>query len=387
LPDSSVKAISREHNGSLLVATGRGVFELINNRLRAVADLKGVYLIAEDRDQGLWLGDIHQGLFHLQNGQLSPVAKDRFAGKPLSFLLADRQNRLWIALNPGALTVYQSGVFRTFSSDDGLGSDHVVSIFEDHAGTIWAATDAGLSRYDNGHFATLTMRNGLPCDTIQDVTEDDLGFLWLRTGCALVRANRAALVAATPKASDQIHPELFGPSDGFRPSTLPIGGTPRAAKTADGRLWFIVGDGIAVVDPRHIVQNKFPPPVHLEQIVVDGKAIDASRTVSLPPTLSHLQFDYTALSFTDPDRVFFKYRLDGLDQDWVDAGTRRQAFYTNLRPGRYQFQVIACNNDGVWNEIGATFAFNVESGNRHDRSDGDLRRNSRAASLRLGHAD
>jgi ligand-binding sensor domain-containing protein/uncharacterized membrane protein YphA (DoxX/SURF4 family) len=368
LPNPSVFAISRTRGGSLVAGGGGGVFELIHNRVSSIADLKSVYSIAEDREQVLWLGDIHQGLFSLHDGMFSQVAPERFAGKPLSFLLADRENRLWIALNPGALTVFDNGVFRAFSNSDGLPSEHVVSVFEDHTGTIWVATNTGLSRYDDGRFSTLTTRNGLPCDSIQDVIEDDLGFLWLRTGCGLIRAKRAELVATSPKTGDQIHPELFSVSDGFQSSILPRGTTPRAAKTTDGRLWFIAGDGVAVIDPRHINRNIVPPPVHVEQIVVDGKAIDGSRTASVSPTLSRLQFDYTALSFTDPDRVFFKYRLDGLDKDWVDAGTRRQAFYTNLRPGRYQFQVIACNNDGVWNEMGATFSFNVESAFLQTRS-------------------
>jgi ligand-binding sensor domain-containing protein len=369
LPNSSIFAMFGDHDKKLEIATAGGIISLSPTGTSALSDrLNLVYLIAEDRDHRLWFGDIEQGLFSLQNGKLSQVAKDRFAGKPISFLLADRENRLWIALNPGPLTVYQSGVFRTFSHGDGLRSDQVVSVFEDHSGTIWVATDDGLSRYDNGRFATLTTREGLPCDSIQDILEDDLGFLWLRAGCGLIRAKRAELVAASTRAGGQIHSELFNLSDGFQASTLPRGTTPRAAKTSDGRLWFIAGEGVAAVDPRHIARNMVPPPVHLEQITVDGKAIDASRTASLPPTLSRLQFDYTALSFTDPDRVFFKYRLDGLDKDWVDAGTRRQAFYANLRPGRYQFQVIACNNDGVWNEMGATFSFNVESAFLQTRS-------------------
>jgi len=368
LPNSHILAISTEGNGSLVIASAGGVFELIPNGVRVVTDLKGVYSMAEDRDQGFWLGDIHQGLFRLQHGKLSPVAQDRFAGKPLTSLLLDRENRLWVALSPGALSVYQNGTFRAFSVNDGLPSDHVLSVFEDHLGTIWVAADGGLSRYDNSRFATLTTRNGLPCDSIQDVIEDDLGFLWLRASCGLVRAKRAELVVASSKAGGQIHSELFSLSDGFQPSTLPRGTTPRTAKTFDGKLWFVARDGIAVIDPHHIARNMVPPPVRVEQIAVDGKAIDASRTASLPPTLARLQFDYTALSFTDPDRVFFKYKLDGLDKDWVDAGTRRQAFYTNLRPGLYHFHVIACNNDGVWNQTGATFSFNVESAFLQTRS-------------------
>lgn len=368
LPNSYILAMSLDRRGFPVVATAGGVFELIPNGFRTVADLQGVYSIAEDRDQVLWFGDIHQGLFRLQGGRLSKVPVGQFAAKTISYLLVDREGKVWIALNPGALTMYQNGVFRTFSPNEGLPSDRVFSVFEDHMGAIWVATDAGLSRYDNNRFATLTTRNGLPCDAIQDILEDDLGFLWLRTSCGLVRARRAELVAASSKADTQIHAELFSLSDGFQPSTLPRGTTPRAAKTVDGRLWFIAREGIAMVDPRHIARNTVPPPVLVEQIAVDGKVIDASRTASLPPTLARLQFDYTALSFTDPDRVFFKYKLDGFDKVWVDAGTRRQAFYTNLRPGRYDFHVIACNNDGVWNQTGATFSFNVESGFLQTRS-------------------
>jgi uncharacterized membrane protein YphA (DoxX/SURF4 family) len=287
------------------------------------------------------------------------VAKDRFAGRPLSFLLADRENRTWIALNPGALTLYEKGVFRTFSFNDGLPSDHVVSVFEDSSAKIWVATDAGLSRYENGRFVTLTTRNGLPCDSIQDVIEDDVGSFWLRTGCGLVRAKRDELVAASRKAGGQVHSKVFGLSDGLQSSTLPRGTTPRAAKTSDGRLWFIAGDGIAVVDPRHIPCNSVPPPVHVELVAADGKLVEPRAKLS--PELLRLQFNYTALSLTDPDRVFFKYKLEGLDQNWVDAGTQRQASYTNLRPGAYRFRVIACNNDGVWNDVGDSFPFDVES--------------------------
>jgi ligand-binding sensor domain-containing protein/uncharacterized membrane protein YphA (DoxX/SURF4 family) len=369
LPNLLATALCGNHSGYLTVATDGGVFALsAEGRVNLSNELDRVYTIAQDRDQNLWFGDFRRGLFKFRSGQFTRIAADRFTARPISYLLSDREGRVWIALNPGGLTLYQNAVFRSFSRPDGLGSDRVVSLFEDHAGMVWVATDGGLSRYESGRFTTLTTQNGLPCDSVQDILEDDQGFLWLRTGCGLVRAKRSELVAATPKAGREIYPELFSLSDGFQPSTLPRGTTPRAAKTSDGRLWFIAGEGVAVVDPRHIARNMVPPPVHVEQIAVDGKAIDASRTASLPPTLERLQIDYTALSFTDPDRVFFKYKLDGLDKDWVDAGTRRQAFYTNLRPGRYQFRVIACNNDGVWNQSGATVSFNVESAFLQTRS-------------------
>jgi ligand-binding sensor domain-containing protein/uncharacterized membrane protein YphA (DoxX/SURF4 family) len=368
LPNSSILATLQRHDGSLVASTIGGVFQLGPDDVHTIADLKGVYSLAEDKDGSLWFGDIYQGLFRLHGGKLSRVPSNQFSETTISGLLADRQERVWIALNPGGLAVYENGSFHKFTHEHGLPDDHMSSVFEDHAGAIWVASNSGLSLYDKGRFSTLTTRNGLPCDSIEDVVEDDLGYLWLRTTCGLVRAERAHLINAVASAGTRIDYEVFGPSDGFQPATLHRGTTPRVTKTSDGRLWFVATDGLAVVNPRRIARNTLPPPVHIEQIAVNGKGIDPARTASLPPTLVRMQLDYTALSFTDPDRVFFKYKLDGFDRDWIDAGTQRQALYTNLRPGAYQFHVIACNNDGVWNQTGATFSFVVESAFLQTRS-------------------
>jgi ligand-binding sensor domain-containing protein/uncharacterized membrane protein YphA (DoxX/SURF4 family) len=368
LPNSSVLAIVQRHDGSLVASTIAGVFQLGPDDVHTIADLKGVYSLAEDKDGNLWLGDIYQGLFRTHAGKLSRVPSDQFSETTISGLLADRQGRVWIALNPGGLAVYERGSFHKFTSEHGLPDDHTSSVFEDHIGKIWVSTSSGLTLFDKGRFWSLTTRKGLPCNSIEDVIEDDLDYLWLRTTCGLIRIERAHLVTAMASGGAEIRYELFGPSDGFQPATLHRGSTPRVAKTSDGRLWFVATDGLAVVNPRHISRNTLPPPVHIEQIAVNGKRIDPGRTASLPPTLVRMQLDYTALSFTDPDRVFFKYKLDGFDRDWIDAGTQRQAFYTNLRPGAYQFHVIACNNDGIWNQTGATFSFIVESSFLQTRS-------------------
>jgi ligand-binding sensor domain-containing protein/uncharacterized membrane protein YphA (DoxX/SURF4 family) len=361
LKSTSTSAMFQDHLGLVTVATTGGVFTLSPKGVRTLAsDLDRVSSIAEDRDHNLWFGDFQRGLFRLHDGQLSSVAAERFASKPFSYLLGDRKGRLWIALNPGPLSVYQDGAFHSFSSADGLASDRLSSVFEDHSGTIWVATEHGLSRYADGKFVTLTMKNGLPCDSIQDILEDDIGSLWFRTSCGLIRAKLSDLMSASVSPPSPIEYKLFGASDGFQPTTRPLGTTPRATKTTDGRLWFIGGEGIAVLDPRSLRINNVKPPVHIERMTVDGKAVNLNSAPRLAPTLTRLQIDYTALSLTDPDRVFFQYKLDGYDRDWVDAGTRRQAFYGNLRPGFYRFHVKACNNDGLWNEAAGPLAFIVE---------------------------
>src|SRR5262249_27382616 len=136
------------------------------------------------------------------------------------------------------------------------------------------------------------------------------------------------------------------------------------AKSADGKLWFKAADGISVIDPRHLPFNQLPPPVHIEQINADRKlydvAADSSASLRLPALSRDLEIDYTALSFVAPEKNRFRYKLEGYDKDWQDVGNRRQAFYTNLRPGNYTFRVIACNNNGVWNETGAALSFYIK---------------------------
>src|SRR5258706_13007126 len=144
-------------------------------------------------------------------------------------------------------------------------------------------------------------------------------------------------------------------------SVVPRGAdaSPYLAISRDGKLWFRAADGVTTVDPRHLSGNPLPPPVHIEQVIADRQAYAGSGRPTLPPLVRDLTIDYTALSLVAPEKMQFRYRLDGRDSDWEDAGNRRQAFYTDLAPGNYRFRVIASNNSGVWNEEGASLAFSI----------------------------
>src|SRR5205823_1968557 len=148
--------------------------------------------------------------------------------------------------------------------------------------------------------------------------------------------------------------------DGMRARPTPSGYSRRATKSKDGRLWFAVFDGVAVVDPKHLHENRLPPPVKIETITADRTAHPPTPHLKLPPLTKELQIEYTALSFVSPEKVRFQYKLDPFDKDWNDVGGRRQAVYTNLPPGQYRFHIIACNNDGVWNETGASYEFAIQ---------------------------
>jgi signal transduction histidine kinase len=232
----------------------------------------------------------------------------------------------------------------------------------------------------NGRIATLTGKNGLPCDAVHWMIRDNDFSLWLYMPCGLVRVVRSELDAwAAAADSDKettrmVQATVFDSSDGvtshagisrfdfgyFRPG----GYSPHVARSSDGKLWFSPGDdGVRVVDPHHLLFNKLPPPVHIEQITADRKTYDPVSAVGgrlpLPARVRDLQIDYTALSLVAPEKVLFRYKLEGWDRDWQEALNRRQAFYTNLPPRHYRFRVKACNNSGVWNEEGAFLDFAV----------------------------
>jgi signal transduction histidine kinase len=197
--------------------------------------------------------------------------------------------------------------------------------------------------------------------------EGDANSLWLYMACGLVRIARPELDAWIAAEKDEnakrmIQVTVFDSGDGVRIHT-PGGYSPPVAKSPDGRLWFLPFDGVSVVDPRHLPFNKLPPPVHIQEIIADHKNYNSSSSsqLSLPPLVRDVELDYTALSLVAPEKVLFRYKLEGWDRDWQEAGNRRQAFYTNLSPRKYRFRVMACNNSGVWNEEGAFLDFSVAS--------------------------
>jgi PAS domain-containing protein len=279
------------------------------------------------------------------------------------------QGGVWISfLRDGGVSFFKDRQVRaSYTAANGLGKGNVPGLQLDRDGALWAATEeGGLSRIKDGRIATLTSRNGLPCDTIHFTTEDDDRSFWLYTACGLVRIARNEMDAWIADPKRRVETAVWGAADGVRRRPFsPDSYGPAVAKLTDGKLWFLTGEGVQVVDPRHLVLNKLPPPVHIEQVVADHQIYwqnllgAAVSNVRLPPRTQDLQIDYTALSLVAPEKVRFRYKLEGWDRDWQDVGTRRQAFYNNLPPRNYRFRVIACNNSGVWNEAGTFLDFAV----------------------------
>jgi signal transduction histidine kinase len=190
--------------------------------------------------------------------------------------------------------------------------------------------------------------------------EDDDRSFWLYTACGLVRIAHTVLGAWTADPKRAIQTTVFDSSDGVRSQAIPAGYSPRVAKSTDGKIWFLPGDGVSVIDPRHLPVNKLPPPVNIEQITADRKKYETSSNLRIPPLTRDLEIDYTALSLVAPEKNRFRVKLEGWDRDWKDVGNERKAFYSNLPPRNYRFRVMASNNSGVWNEAGASFDFSID---------------------------
>ncbi|MGD1098402.1 MAG: two-component regulator propeller domain-containing protein, partial [Bryobacteraceae bacterium] len=368
LPSAIVKAIVEDRTGTLWVDTDAGLAYSQLGRFQPFSmsgtrRIRSIVAAAEDRDGCLWLSDLEQGLIQVRNRSAAQVIPwSRFDNRQAWALAPDSGGGgIWIGFGQGGLVHFTpKGVTDSYTTANGLGGGRVTDLHLSQDGTLWIATEQGLSALRGGRLATLTTAAGLPCDRIHAMVEDDDGALWLNTACGLVRIAASELTGWTAHPNVKLKSKTFGASDGMQSRLTVNSYFGRAAKSKDGRLWFPVLDGVAVVDPRHLPENRVPPPVQIEQILADHKLYPMGSGMKLPALTKDVQIDYTAFSFVAPERVRFRYRLEGYDREWNEVEGRRQAVYTNLPPRQYRFQVIASNNDGVWNEAGAALLFSIQ---------------------------
>jgi signal transduction histidine kinase/ligand-binding sensor domain-containing protein len=325
--------------------------------------------IAEGADGDLWFS-FDNALFHLVDGTFAEeIPWDRLGIKDGGGRIAvdPLQGGLWIGLPHRGIAFLKHGlVERWYTTADGLGEGQISHLRVDREGALWASTEGGLSLIKDGHVATLSRKNGFPCDAVHWSEEDAGHSVWLHLECGLARVSASEVSAWVADRNGTVRVTLLDNSDGVAAKSVIFGDlSSPVTKSSDGKLWFNVENGISVVDPHHLPFNKLPPPVHIEQITADRKtywenwAGDASSPPSLPPLVRDLTIDYTALSLVIPEKVLFRYKLEGWDRDWQDVSNRRQAFYTNLPPRHYRFRVVACNNSAVWNEAGTFLDFSI----------------------------
>ena len=364
LPDDFVQSLFEDYRGRLWVHTAAGLAYLNDSRFVTVkgVPIGDVYSITGDKAGNLWLS-ANKGLSHLLDGRLvEHLPWSELGRRQQAKVILSDQGGLWLSFwQDGGVLYFKDGqVQASYTAANGLGKGHVPGLQIDRDGALWAATEeGGLSRIKDGRVTTLTTKNGLPCDAIHWTIEDDDRSLWLYTACGLVRIVRGELDGWIADPARRIETTLWDADDGVRlhPNS-PSSFGPTIGRSPDGRLWsLIAGEGIGVVDPHHLAFNRLPPPVYLEQVTADGTSYDATQGLRLPAGSRDVLFNFTALTFAEPDKVRFRVKLEGQDKGWQELVNQRQVHYTNLPPGSYRFRVLACNNSGVWNEQGATMEF------------------------------
>lgn len=335
-------------NASLQILQGRRFQPFA---LLASEEVQDVY---EARDGRLWLST-SGGLKWLKDGRVRAVTEVEALRRPVTCMFEDRHGAMWFGALGGGLHRLQDGQFTSYSIKDGLPDHNITSLYEDREGVLWAATYfAGIARFKDGRFARLTANEGLYADDIFQILGDDSDRLWFSSNKGLFSVQRGELNEVAEGRRARVSCVVYDTADGLKSRECRTG-----LRARDGRLWYRTARGIAVIDPRQIEINRTPPPVIIEEMRVDRQPVALTKALRLAPDTRDVEFHYTGLSLVAPEKVRFKYRLEGYDREWIEAGTRRSAWYTNLPPGEYRFRVMACNNDGVWNEAGAQYVFSL----------------------------
>jgi len=364
LPSTTVLSLYADAGGRLWAGTTGGLAYLSENRFVEIrapggTPLDRVFAITGDPSGTIWLADSHNRLLAIRNGVARVVSIPGVENRQIYQLQIDHHGRQWVGFYQGGVVCLKGDSAKFYGAQDGLTEGPVQAIYEDRTGAIWVGTGAGLSRFRDGYWTSWTAQHGLPEGGVQAIVEDNRDGLWLATGNGLLRLDMAELNQTPDGSPRHLTFAQYGRSDGLRlANTVSMMG-PRLARSEDGRLWICAEDGIAVVDPAGIRSNPLPPPVVIEQILVDGRPVEIHSASEIAFRGREVQIAYTGLSLMVPERVRFQYRLEGFDRTWTDAGTRRNVVYVNLPPARYRFHVIVCNNDGVWNTSGASLAFRL----------------------------
>src|SRR5215472_3175934 len=359
-----INSIFEDRDGVLWVATSgglykghRGHFQPVHNSILDSAG--GVRAICQSPEGTLLFGT-GQGVLRFDSGTWNLLTtKDGLVTNDVRVIIHGRAGNVWFG-GYGGLTSLDHGQFKHWTEEDGLASNSIRSLYEDRDGVLWIGTyDGGLGRFTDGRFTRCTVREGLFGNGVFQILEDRRGYLWMSCNRGIYRVSKSELNELAIRKRAAVFSAVYGKSEGMRNAECNGGFWPAGIRARDGKLWFPTQDGVAVVDPEAVTTNPVPPPVVIESIAVDHEPQPLDRLIRVPPGSENLDLEYTALSFFNSEHIRFRYRLEGLDRAWIEANTRRTAYYSHLPPGDYVFKVIAANSDGVWNTQGQSLSIVV----------------------------
>ena len=357
-----IRTLFRDQRGTLWIGAADGLWRQDDNRvvkedLGTRSDML-VLSISPAAGGGLWLGD-GQWLYRWKGATPVPLALPPEAGfTTVTFAHVDSKQRLWLGSGKKIGVLDTNGTFQVLGPSDGL-SPHAQptlhDVFEDNEGIVWLGTSEGLSRFANDRVTSIGSAQGLPGDRVWSVIEDLKGDFWLGLDRGIVRVVRGDITRAMAGDVGRMPYQMYDPKDGLAGAAL---GTINSAREPNGRLWFVRGGGVTEVDPSELMPRTGPPVIRIEEAIANDQRLDLTEH-SLPAGTRRLEVSFAVLTLAGSNRVRFRYRLDGFDTDWVDAGPRRTVFYTNLSPRDYRFRVEAHAEDGTWTSSAADWPFTI----------------------------
>lgn len=396
LVSDHVSTVLASHNGGVWIGGAEALGFLRQDKLSAIRANRGlpgrdITTMSEDRHGRLWVG-VDSSLSTLEHGHFLPIHKpdgnpigivlgvaEDAAGnewvltrdilfrienlqvrqqitlpQPCFSIVGDSTKGVWLGCISGDLSYYDGDRSETFSH---ISASSIRQLLVAPGGGLWAVAENAFIWWKDKEAATLTTANGLPCNELYAAVQDDTGALWLYARCGLFSISPSELTRWHENPSPQVNVDYLDVYCGAEPGMTPL--QPQATRSLDGRLWFANNNLVQTFDPRRWPRNTLIPNVVVEGLEANGVSYPIQRNLRLPALIRNLDIDYTALSFVVPQKVRFRYKLEGYDTKWSQAVSRREVSYTNLPPGHYQFRVIASNDDGLWNETGAALAFTI----------------------------
>ncbi|MGH9840220.1 MAG: ligand-binding sensor domain-containing protein [Blastocatellia bacterium] len=354
------EALWEDAGRRMWVGIDRDLRRYENGRFQDLPVKTKVYGVISDREGKYWVAS-RLGVFKLDGDKLIAhyTTKDGLPSNDVKTIYQDRHGTLWFGTYSG-LAQFKDGKFISYTAAEELAVNQVRTIYEDSDGALWIGTyDGGLSRLRDGKFFNYRTEHGLHNNGVFQILEDRRGYFWIGCNKGIYRVSRRELNDLAEGRIARASSVAFGKRDGMI-NTECNGGRQSAGFIAeDGKLWFPTMGGVVVIDPEAATVNPLPPPVVIESVTLERGLIDFSHGVTVAPGQRDLEIAYTGLSLINSEQVKFKYKLEGLDTDWVEAGTRRVAYFPNLSPGSYSFNVLAANSDGVWNNVGASVRIRV----------------------------
>lgn len=360
-----VHSLTEDRRGNIWIGTQSGLFMLSGRRITPVNDEESFHsypirTLLEDREGTVWIGTYGNGLWFYQNKTLKKFSSpDKNPGKFILSIAADSRNSLWIGTPRGLFVMNREKVSPVFS-DTGIWNCPVNDIYIDREDTVWIATQgSGLFIVKDRLTAQYHTGNGLANDTLYRIIEDKKRYLWISTNRGIIRVSGSRLLRLLGGKVSHVPCQTFLENDGMTSAVCTGGYQPSGWMRANGEIVFPTTQGISVVAPDQLKLNRTPPPVVLEEILVDNRPRINHQPLTLPSGTGKIEIFYSVLSFTVPQKVKIRYRLFGHQAHWVESPPGDKITFINLKPGKYRFKIAACNNDSIWNLKGDSVSFRI----------------------------